>query len=96
MEKMGTGIRKMQRLMQEAGLPPINFEFGNFFNAILKRPSGESSGGVNGGVMPKHRDRWDSILSLIKKEDKLKINLIVAALRIPTRTLERAISHAVP
>lgn len=36
-EKMGTGINKMRRLMAEAGLPPIVFEFGTFFTAIFRR-----------------------------------------------------------
>ena len=37
-EKMGTGINKMRGLMAEAGLPPIEFEFGTFFTAIFRRP----------------------------------------------------------
>ena len=38
-EKMGTGITKMRRLIAEAGLPPIEFEFGTFFTAIFRRPT---------------------------------------------------------
>jgi predicted HTH transcriptional regulator len=38
-EKMGTGITKMRRLIAEAGLPPIEFEFGTFFTAIFRRPA---------------------------------------------------------
>jgi ATP-dependent DNA helicase RecG len=37
-EKMGTGINKMRRLIAEAGLPPIEFEFGTFFTATFRRP----------------------------------------------------------
>jgi ATP-dependent DNA helicase RecG len=37
-EKMGTGINKMRRLMADAGLSPIEFEFGTFFTAIFRRP----------------------------------------------------------
>jgi hypothetical protein len=29
-EKMGTGVRKMQRLMSEAALPPLEFTFTSF------------------------------------------------------------------
>ena len=36
---MGTGINKMRRLIAEAGLPPIEFEFGTFFTAIFRRPA---------------------------------------------------------
>jgi len=37
-EKMGTGINKMKNLISEAGLPPIKFEFDNFFTVTFKRP----------------------------------------------------------
>lgn len=37
-EKMGTGITKMQRLMNEASLSPVEFEFDSFFTAIFRRP----------------------------------------------------------
>ncbi len=36
-EKMGTGINKMKRLISKAGLPPIKFEFDTFFTATFKR-----------------------------------------------------------
>jgi len=36
-EKMGTGINKMKNLISEAGLPPIKFEFDNFFTVTFKR-----------------------------------------------------------
>ena len=38
-ERMGTGINKIRRLMDEAGLPPVEFEFDTFFTAIFKRPA---------------------------------------------------------
>ncbi len=37
-EKMGTGIRKMQRLMSEAGLPPLDFSFTSFFTVTFRKP----------------------------------------------------------
>ena len=36
-EKMGTGINKMKNLILKAGLPPIKFEFDNFFTVTFKR-----------------------------------------------------------
>ena len=36
-EKMGTGIRRMQSLMKETGHPPIKFEFTTFVTAIFDR-----------------------------------------------------------
>ena len=44
-EKMGTGIEKMQKLMKKAGLPPVEFEFTSFFTAIFKRPDKDLIGG---------------------------------------------------
>jgi len=38
-EKMGTGISKMQRLVAEAGLPPVEFAFTSFFTATFRRPA---------------------------------------------------------
>ena len=37
-EKMGTGINKMKNLISKVGLPPIKFEFDNFFTVTFKRP----------------------------------------------------------
>ncbi|MEA1945471.1 MAG: ATP-binding protein, partial [Euryarchaeota archaeon] len=42
-ERMGTGINKIRRLMDGAGLPPVEFEFDTFFTATFRRPeSGKS------------------------------------------------------
>jgi len=35
---MGTGINKMRKLIAEAELPPIKFEFGTFFTITFIRP----------------------------------------------------------
>ncbi|MCD4780961.1 MAG: putative DNA binding domain-containing protein [Candidatus Omnitrophica bacterium] len=40
-EKMGTGINKIKRLVAEAGLPPVEFEFDTFFTVIFHRPGYE-------------------------------------------------------
>ncbi|MDD4162865.1 MAG: ATP-binding protein [Methanothrix sp.] len=37
-EKMGTGVRKMQRLMSEAGLSPLEFTFTSFFTVTFRKP----------------------------------------------------------
>jgi ATP-dependent DNA helicase RecG len=37
-EKMGTGINKMKRLIAATGLPPIEFKFTSFFTIKFKRP----------------------------------------------------------
>jgi len=38
-EKMGTGIRRMQKLLQEAGLAPLRYEFSGFVRAVFPRPN---------------------------------------------------------
>ncbi|MCK9565264.1 MAG: hypothetical protein M0Q43_04375 [Methanothrix sp.] len=48
-EKMGTGIRKMQRLMSEAGLAPLEFTFTSFFTVTFKKSVAASS--ENAGEM---------------------------------------------
>jgi len=55
-EKMGTGINKMQRAMKNAGLQPIQFEFGNFFTAIFKRPLNTKNGTVSGEISGQNVD----------------------------------------
>lgn len=36
-EKMGTGIRRMQNLLKEAGLAPLRYEFSGFVRAVFTR-----------------------------------------------------------
>lgn len=38
-EKMGTGINKIRKMVNDAGLPPVEFEYNTFFSVIFKRPS---------------------------------------------------------
>jgi ATP-dependent DNA helicase RecG len=40
-EKMGTGVRKMQRLMSEAALPPLEFTFTSFFTVTFRKAAAE-------------------------------------------------------
>ena len=38
-EKMGTGINKIRKMVKDAGLPPVEFEYNTFFSVIFKRPA---------------------------------------------------------
>ena len=38
-EKMGTGINKIRKMVNDAGLPPVEFEYNTFFSVIFKRPA---------------------------------------------------------
>ena len=42
-EKVGSGIIRMRKAMKDAGLPPIKFEFTNFFTVTFKR-AGKTAG----------------------------------------------------
>ena len=68
-EKMGTGINKMQRAMKTAGLQPIQFEFGNFFSAIFKRTAHTKNGVENGTISGKIVD-----MKAFKKIEKEILN----------------------
>jgi ATP-dependent DNA helicase RecG len=68
-EKMGTGINKMQRAMKNAGLQPIQFEFSNFFTAIFNRPVTIKNGAENGAVSGKNVD-----MKAFKKIEKEILN----------------------
>ena len=100
-EKMGTGITKMRRLIAEAGLPPIEFEFGAFFTAIFRRParieptgfeeSGGVFGGVFGGVNEKVAERLGKVITALYRE-QVNLSQLVVMTGIPKRTLERDIA----
>ncbi len=100
-EKMGTGITKMRRLIAEAGLPPIEFEFGTFFTAIFRRPtrieptvfdeSGGVFGGVFGGVNEKVAGRLGKVIKALCG-GQLNISQLTVMTGIPKRTLERDIA----
>jgi ATP-dependent DNA helicase RecG len=45
-ERMGTGIAKMRRLMVEAGLPPPEFRFSSFFSVRFERPARKRRAGT--------------------------------------------------
>ncbi len=49
-EKMGTGIRKMQRLMSEATLQPLEFTFTSFFTVTFRKAAAAKEEIVGGGL----------------------------------------------
>jgi ATP-dependent DNA helicase RecG len=96
-EKMGTGITKMRRLIAEAGLPPIVFEFGTFFTATFRRPARiepivfDEHGGVFGGVNEKVAERMGKVIKALCG-GQLNISQLTVMTGIPKRTLERDIA----
>jgi ATP-dependent DNA helicase RecG len=45
-EKMGSGIPKMRRLLDEAGLAPVEFTYDTFFSVVFRRPVHEKVEGI--------------------------------------------------
>ena len=101
-EKMGTGINKMRRLVAEAGLQPVEFEFGTFFSAIFRRPvvekpipAGEEFGikfgvnfGINFGVKGERLERMVKILEILSKGEPFRHAILTDAFKVTTRTIE--------
>jgi len=101
-EKMGTGISKMKGLMDEAGLAPIQFEFGDFFTAIFRRPEiGEvpvstevftedfgRNFGRKFGVRGRKLARLLTILQLLYENRPVDPAQLAGELKVTTRTVE--------
>ena len=101
-ERMGTGINKMRRLMADAGLSPIEFEFNTFFTAIFRRPEkrkkeifeegGGVFGGVFGGVNEEVAGRLGKlVMALYGKQ--MNASQLAVIIDTSKRTLERDIAY---
>jgi len=78
-EKMGTGINKMKKLISKAGLPPIKFEFDTFFTATFQRPK----------IREKTREKTrEKILSVLKATPYITINELAEMLGISQKGVE--------
>ena len=74
-EKMGTGINKMKRLISKAGLPPIKFEFDTFFTATFRRPKTVEK-------------TVEKILDAIKSNPKITQNELMELIGLTRRGIE--------
>ena len=93
-EKMGTGINKIKRLMAEAGLPPVEFEFDTFFTVIFKRKKAEiiteifgAKFSENFSVKGKQLDRMVSIKIRAAQNKDLKVPELADEFDVSIRTL---------
>jgi len=96
-EKMGTGVRKMQRLMSEARLAPLEFAFTSFFTVTFRKPVaakeeiiGESLGenftnsfSLKFGIKGEKLIRMVKMLDMLQRGDKIdaKVAEILGAKR---------------
>jgi ATP-dependent DNA helicase RecG len=65
-EKMGTGINKMKKLISKAGLPPIKFEFDTFFTATFRRPKTVAEAVIKARVKARVK-----VIDIIKNNPKI-------------------------
>jgi len=101
-EKMGTGINKIKRLVAEAGLPPVEFEFDTFFTVIFKRKKAEAITEIFGAkfsenfsvnfsenfsVKGKQLDRMVSIIIRAAQNKDLKVPELADEFAVSIRTL---------
>lgn len=103
-EKMGTGIRKMQRLMSEAGLPPLEFSFTSSFTVTFRKPAanGEKIGevlsenfinkfGIKFGLKGNRLIRAVRILEILNGRERLIIPLVAESFEVKDRAITRDI-----
>ncbi len=104
-EKMGTGVRKMQRLMSEAGLPPLEFAFTSFFTVTFRKPAaanGEKIGeiigenfakkfGIKFGLKGDRLARAVRILGILNGRERLIVTQIAESFEVGERAITRDI-----
>jgi ATP-dependent DNA helicase RecG len=103
-EKMGTGIRKMQRFMNEAGLLLLEFSFTSFFTVTFGKPAanGEKIGevlsenfinkfGIKFGLKGNRLIRAVRILEILNGRERLIIPLVAESFEVKERAITRDI-----
>jgi len=90
-EKMGTGINRMQNFMKSSGMKPIKFEFSGFVTAVFNRAAAVSDvdGGINGGINRGINGGINTVLEYIKNNAGFRLPLISKSLEIPEKTVEK-------
>jgi ATP-dependent DNA helicase RecG len=90
-EKMGTGISRIRKLILEAGLKPPQFEFGTFFTVTFLRPKTFRSGGIMSSEKGSERSS-EKILAFIRKNNRVSAKEIAAVMGLSPRAVEKQIA----
>jgi len=104
-EKMGTGVRKMQRLMSEAGLAPLEFTFTSIFTVTFRKPAaansektGELIGenfagnfGIKFGLKGDRLARAVRILEILSGRERLIVTQVAESFEVGERAITRDI-----
>ncbi len=98
-EKMGTGISKMRKLLREAKLQLPKFEFGTFFTAIFRRPevkrrievpvSETEKFGIKFGIKGNRLRRIIDILDKLHRGEIFSIADFAVKTKLTTRVIEK-------
>ncbi len=101
-EKMGTGVRKMQRLMSEAGLAPLEFAFTSFFTVTFRKAAvnsektceiiGENFArnfGIKFGIKGDRLTRAVRILVILSGRERLIISHVAGSFEVGERAVKR-------
>lgn len=104
-EKMGTGVRKMQRLMSEAGLAPLEFTFTSFFTVTFRKLKAErqeaideyfainfgANFGLKFGVKGKRLSRMVKMFEVLRRGEILIDVQIAETFEVSERTIDNDI-----
>ena len=98
-EKMGTGISKIRRLVKEAGLPPVKFEFDTFFAVTFKRLKSKiifekdkyEEFGIKFGIKGKKLERTERILRTLHSGSNISVVELADVFGVTTRVIEKDI-----
>jgi ATP-dependent DNA helicase RecG len=102
-EKMGTGISKIRRLVKEAGLPPVKFEFDTFFTVTFKRLQSKLiiqqdkhtefgvKFGIKFGIKGKKLERTERILRTLHSGSNISVVGLADIFGVTTRVIEKDI-----
>ena len=87
-EKMGTGVKRIQNMLKEAGLPLVEFYFSDFVTVIFKRTDV-----LEEKTVEKSSEKSsEKILYLIDKNDQVTIHQMSEELNISERAIEKQLA----
>ena len=86
-EKMGTGISRMRKLMQENNLPEIQFEYSEFFTLKIERKSRVNPLESILQISTKRADKMLEILKDLHINKEFSVDQISAKLSVSNRSV---------
>lgn len=104
-EKMGTGISKIRRIIKSAGLPKVKFEFNTFFTVTFTRPKARKEMatplseakkfglkfGIKFGIKGNRLQRMTGIIDTLKSGEAFSITDFAVKSGVTTRVIEKDI-----